>query len=97
MKELFEQLDLIIEMGKIQAGRLSNGELIMPEKTEDLKTMLKNKILELTYRGDNKYIKIKKEPNKIIIYDIIVLLFELLRRQDDGLGVNKKEPYPAGS
>jgi len=97
MKELFKQMDLIVEMGKMQAERLQSGKLVIPEKTENIKELIKNKALELTYEEEDEIVKLEKEPDKVIIYDMIVLLLELLRRQNDGLGVNKKEPFPAGS
>jgi len=81
MKELFKQMDLIVEMGKIQAERLQSGKLVIPEKTESIKELIKNKALELTYEEENELVKLEKEPDKVIIYDMIVLLFTLLSKE----------------
>jgi len=98
MKELFNKMNMLVEMGKIQAERLQSKEIVIPEKTEDIKEMIKNKVLELTYKEENPYVKLVKTSNKTLIYDIIMLLYILLDREDDGLGGDKtKEPYPAGS
>jgi len=81
MKELFKQMDLIVEMGKIQAERLQSDKLVIPDKTENIKELIKNKALELTYEEENEIVKLEKEPDKVIIYDMIVLLFTLLSKE----------------
>ena len=97
MENIFDKAMKLMEMGNIIQKRLVSKELTIPEDIEELKQMIKEKALELASSEEgNELVKIEKTPDKIIIYDMLTLLYHLMDKIN-GLGGNdKKNPTQRG-